>query len=94
MAIPAPTAEERDEAVIISGPRKGEFITISRSGEAAVPPEAEAMLEEMIATADRIAETLQAMRRDAQDFHAEMRERKRERDELVRAFGRPHQIAA
>jgi hypothetical protein len=89
----ATPALEPAEAVIISGPRKGEFITIS-DDDLAVSPGAEALLDEMIATANNIAETIRAMRRDAEAFHAEMRERKKERDELIRAVGRAYQVAA
>lgn len=91
MAIP--TMEEPAEAVIISGPRKGEFIAVSSSNEEAIPPEAEALLGEMIGIANRITETLQAMRRDGEAFQDEMRERKKERDELLRSLGRTDQVA-
>ena len=88
-----PMMEEPAEAVIISGPRKGEFIAVSGTGDETITPEAEMLLEEMITTANRITETLQVMRRDGEAFQAEMRERKKERDELLRSLGRTDQSA-
>ncbi len=91
MAAPTTTAIETTEAVIVSGPRKGEFITIP-DGEPVVTPEAEALLDRMIETANEITETLQRMRRDADAFHVEMRQRKEERDGLIRPSGRADQV--
>ena len=88
-----PMMEEPAEAVIISGPRKGEFIAVSSTGDETITPEAEALVDEMIGIANRITETLQAMRRDGEAFQTEMRERKKERDELLRSLGRTDQIA-
>ena len=81
--------EEPAEAVIISGPRKGEFIAHSSTGEEVATPEAVALVDEMLATAKSITETMQAMRRDGEAFRAEMCEREKKRHELLRAIGKP-----
>ncbi len=82
MAAPTTTETETIEAVIISGPRKGEFITVP-DAEPVMTPQVEALLDQMIESVNSINHTLQSMNRDTAAFVAEMRERRREREELL-----------
>lgn len=68
-----PTTEERAEAVIISGPRKGEFITVP-NGESELTPEAEALLDSLIADAQRMAESAQAAAAEADALLRDLRQ--------------------
>lgn len=79
--------EERIEAVIISGPRKGEFITITNGEvEPDLTPQEEAMLDIVVANAKRLAENLRAARVEAEALVQEMREAREERHELLRTY--------
>lgn len=83
----ATQAVESCEAVIISGPRKGEFLTIAPNGssDAELPdPRVEAMLEKATKDARRVAETAQAVTAEAAALLQEMREARRE---LHESFG-------
>ncbi len=53
------------EAVIISGPRRGEFITLS-DNQVSLSPEEEAFLDSLIADANRMAESARAARVEAE----------------------------
>ncbi len=59
-----PATQEPAEAVIISGPRKGEFITVP-NGESELTPEAEAVLDSLIADAQHMAESARAAAAEA-----------------------------
>ena len=81
------------EAVIISGPRKGEFITVGKN----VPPsepvftaeeeaEAEMLIDQMLAATAEISATIKTMRENSQAFQQEMQAHKKEHDEILRSF--------
>lgn len=55
------------EAVIISGPRKGEFITVLEDGEQ-ITPELEAMLESLAAHARNMAESAKSANEEARSL--------------------------
>lgn len=80
--------DEPTEAVIISGPHKGEFITIARDAprgteeELIITPEIEALLEQAIQTTNEINQTLRVMRQGSAEFREEMAVRRRERNEF------------
>jgi hypothetical protein len=75
MSVPtSPPTEERIEAVIISGPRRGEIIELPAEAWN-FTPEQEALLDEMIASANRMAETAQRMARETEEFSREFRGR-------------------
>ncbi|MBV9849575.1 MAG: hypothetical protein JO250_07795 [Armatimonadetes bacterium] len=75
MTVAANPGTETVEAVIISGPRKGEFISIDpeASDMLEMTPEVEALLDEMVAGAQRMAENARAaateMKALLQDLH-------------------------
>jgi hypothetical protein len=71
MATPAP--QEPAEAVIISGPRKGKFITVP-NGESELTPEAEALLGSLVADAQRMAESAQAAAAEADALLQDLRQ--------------------
>ena len=66
------------EAIIISGPRKGEFVHVG--GDELNDPAVEAALERALAEANRLAENARAMREETEAFLAELRERRRARE--------------
>ncbi|MBV9864662.1 MAG: hypothetical protein JO316_04885 [Abitibacteriaceae bacterium] len=53
--------EERVEAVIISGPRKGEFINVNSQAEPELSAEEEAMLNFVVQAAKRMSESAKAL---------------------------------
>ena len=85
-------ANDLAEAVIISGPRKGEFIAVGRNvtQETTLSPEQEAeanaLIDRMFAATAEISATIKEMRANASAFQEEMQARKKEHDELVRSF--------
>jgi hypothetical protein len=60
------------EAVIISGPRKGEFITVPEGDLELTPAEA-AMLDQLVEGAKRLAENARAAAAEANAILAELR---------------------
>jgi hypothetical protein len=66
------------EAVIISGPRKGEFVRLD--GDDFDDPAVEHALEQALEEANRLADNARAMREETEAFLAELRERRRERE--------------
>jgi hypothetical protein len=66
-------AVETIEAVIISGPRKGELITVPKS-ELELTPDEESLLNSMIADAQRAAESTQAATAEAETLLRELRQ--------------------
>jgi hypothetical protein len=61
------------EAVIISGARKGEFITVPE-GEPELTPEEAAMLDQLVEGAKRLAESAREAAAEADALLAELRE--------------------
>ncbi len=84
MATVIESTDEVSEAVIISGPRKGEFIAVSRTGEEVITPEAEALLEQAIAAAWQMAESAKEARAAAEALRTEVRESNQKLSELLR----------
>lgn len=78
------------EAVIISGPRKGEFIAVGNEphNELGLTPDEEAEIIEILSvmekTTDDILQTLRAMKQEAAAWHTYMDERKKVRNEILR----------
>jgi len=68
-----PTNEERTEAVIISGPRKGEFIVVS-NGESELTLEEEALVNSLLADAQRLAESARAAAAEADALLQDLRQ--------------------
>jgi hypothetical protein len=62
-----PNLQQYAEAVIISGPRKGEFITVPEDGEQ-LSPEIEAMLDSLITQARHMAESAKAASDEARSL--------------------------
>ena len=65
--------EERVEAVIISGPRKGELITLANGAEPQLTPAEEAALDFAIEAAGRAAESAVALRVQTQSLGADLK---------------------
>jgi hypothetical protein len=65
------------EAVIISGPRKGEFITVPES-EPEPSPAAEALLAALVADANRLAESAKEASAEARELLEVLRQVRRE----------------
>lgn len=72
MASAHPVQEDQAEAVIISGPRKGEFIRVSEA-EPVLTPEESAMLDSVIESAWRLADTTRAAAKEADLILQEIR---------------------
>jgi hypothetical protein len=72
MAVLQTAAESTMEAVIISGSRKGEFITLG-SSEDEWSPEAEVLLDSLVAGAKRMAASAQAAADETDALLAELR---------------------
>jgi hypothetical protein len=88
MATPTASTEEPAEAIIISGPRKGEFIRVGVTDhEPALSPEADALLDQMVETARDIAERIQQTTRTAQTTLNKLRATREEINELLRPNG-------
>jgi hypothetical protein len=82
MATPTATTEEPAEAIIISGPRKGEFIRVGNTDyEPALSPEADALLDQAVLAARSMAETARSARMEMEALLQEMREARRRRHE-------------
>lgn len=75
MANARPVQDEQSEAVIISGPRKGEFIRVSDAEPVLTAAEA-ALLDSLTETAWRIAESARAAAAEADSLLEELRNRK------------------
>jgi len=104
---PAPTATPAADigpdagltrAVIIEGARRGDVISVAANAPTAEyltksEPEAEALMDAFIKGANEIAETLREMRGETQQWREEMQERKKERDDVIRAIERSNQVA-
>lgn len=74
-------SEERIEAVIISGPRKGEFISIvNGEAEPQLSPAEEAMLDFVVEQAKRVAENMRDTRLEAEALLNDLREAGRKRN--------------
>jgi hypothetical protein len=81
------STDEYAEAVIISGPRKGEFITIPE--RELILTEAEAtMLDTMVTDAGRLAETAREAAAEADALLSELRQARVPRDEPAGTPGR------
>lgn len=78
-----PAADEPAEAVIISGPRKGEFITVASNGETITADE-QALIEQAITAAWQLAQSAKEARLSAQSLRDEIRESGEKLDELLR----------
>ena len=88
MATPIASTEEPAEAIIISGPRKGEFIRVGVTDyEPALSPEADALFDQMVETARDIAERIQQTTRTAQTTLNKLRATREEINELLRPNG-------
>ncbi len=77
---------ERVEAVIISGPRKGELIMLDaalRETEPQLTPEEDAALDAAIEAAGRAAESATALRVQTQEFGATLERINKKYDELL-----------
>jgi hypothetical protein len=61
------------EAVIISGERKGEIITV-RNGDVELSAEAQALLDSVVADAQRVAESARAAAAEAEALLQELRQ--------------------
>jgi hypothetical protein len=70
------------EAVIISGPRKGELIRLESNGKTSPPVEqaVERALDEAVRAANEMAANVRGMRRETEAFVAELRRRRRQRE--------------
>jgi hypothetical protein len=64
---------ESVEAVIISGERKGEIITV-RNGDVELSAEAQALLDSVVADAQRVAESARAAAAEAEALLQELRQ--------------------
>jgi hypothetical protein len=73
VAAEPPTAEPT-EAVIINGPLRGQIVELPASS-IQFTPEQEALLDEMIASENRIAEMAQRIARENEEFSREFRSR-------------------
>ena len=78
MTVTANLSTETVEAVIISGPRKGEFVNIDPDkGEVLeLTPAVEALLDEMVASTWRMAESAKAAVAEAEGMLEDMRQRR------------------
>ena len=77
----APTTTETIEAVIISGPRKGEFIRVNDDEEPALSAEADALLDQAVQAARSMAQNAKAARLELEELVNEMRAARKKRDE-------------
>ena len=78
------TKDEPAEAIIISGPRKGEFIRVNgNENEPVLTPEADALLDQAVQAARSMAENARATRLEMEGLLQEMREARRRRDEFA-----------
>jgi hypothetical protein len=73
MASTSSATEGSAEAVIISGERKGEFISVPEADLELTPAEA-AMLDKLVEDAQRLAETAREARTEMDALLAELRE--------------------
>jgi hypothetical protein len=85
MAPVATPATELTEAVIISGPRKGELITLDTVGNEVLAPEVMAALDEAIGAVWGAVEDAKAAHFEAEELIRDLRDGRKERDELIRA---------
>ncbi len=69
MTVPA----ERTEAVIINGPRRGEIVQLP-ADSLQLSPEEEALIDQMIASADRIAQMARSIAVENEALSTELRE--------------------
>lgn len=76
------TAEDFIEAVIISGPRKGQFITIKDVDEV-ITTEEQALLDQAVAAAWQMAESARGTRLAAEELRREFQESVEKLDELL-----------
>jgi hypothetical protein len=67
------TAEESAQAVIISGPRKGEFITLP-GGEQEITPAEETLVASLMETAASMAENARAAAAEAEALLRDVRQ--------------------
>jgi hypothetical protein len=72
MAAAQPVSAGRVEAVIISGPRRGEIVTLPEA-DLAFSAEDEALIEEMIASAHRMEAIARGMAEDTRALVSELR---------------------
>jgi hypothetical protein len=70
MSIAAP--DERTEAVIISGPRRGQIVTLPIN-ELTADMEVEALLDAMVSSAQRMAETARSMAEETRELVGDIR---------------------
>lgn len=66
--------DEMTEAVIISGPRKGEIIVLNGNGEPQLSPQEEAALDFCVLAAARAAHSSTALRQELDLFLQDLRE--------------------
>ncbi len=85
--------EERVEAVIISGPRKGELITLANGAEPQLTPEEEAALDFAIEAAGRAAESARAAVEAAQKLNRKLDDVHRRLHEPIGEAGRNGQVS-
>lgn len=85
--------DESLEAVIISGPRKGEFITIAQNHETA-SLDIESLMDSMLEIIHALEASIAELKQDNAEFHQEMQERRQKRDELLREISRSNKIPA
>lgn len=83
MVSPDMTDREPTKAMIVSGSRRGECILLDEQGRD-ITRKVEILLDQMIESVNSINHTLQSMNRDTAAFIAEIRERRRKREELLR----------
>ncbi len=79
---------ETVEAVIISGPRKGEIVTLGDTDAAQLTSAEEAALDDAIDAAQRVVESSVALRVQAQEFGAELERINGKYDGLLGESGR------
>lgn len=85
--------EERIEAVIISGPRKGEIISIiNDETEPQLSPEEEAMLDVIAVNAQQLAENMREARIEAEALLEELREVNKKHYGVLGKAGRGSQV--
>ena len=79
---------ELEEAVVISGPRKGAIITVPLEtvSDAGLPPEGKINFAQCVKLARHVAEDTKAARQQAEAMLVEMREARKERREFLESI--------